>query len=356
LSRQPLISFGVIVLNGEPFTKYCLRSLYPFAHEIIVVEGAVSGAASFASSDGHSTDGTLQALNEFKVAEDPAGKVKLVIRDGFWTEKDEMSQAYARLATGNYLWQVDIDEFYKPHDMERIVAFLQEDPSISAVSFKQIQFWGGFSFYVDSWYLKTGGEQFHRLFRWGDNYTYKTHRPPTVITPAGIDNRSLNWLGACEMERRGIFVYHYSLVFPRQVAEKCRYYADAHWSRRSKAPKWADEAYTSIRRPFRVHNVYHYPGWLERFFGEHPCEIEALRTGIQTGKVEIAMRPTNDIETLLDAWWYKVGRTILRHTSGLGWLIRAWLVGKKILIGLVDNVLSVLRLAHRKTGQLFIHK
>ena len=33
------ITFGIIVLNGEPFTKYCLRQLYPFAYEIIVVEG-----------------------------------------------------------------------------------------------------------------------------------------------------------------------------------------------------------------------------------------------------------------------------------------------------------------------------
>ena len=34
--------------------------------------------------------------------------------DGFWPgEKLEQSQAYAKRATGNYLWQVDIDEFYK---------------------------------------------------------------------------------------------------------------------------------------------------------------------------------------------------------------------------------------------------
>ena len=35
----PRVTFGIIVLNGEPFTRYCLRSLYPFAHQIIVVEG-----------------------------------------------------------------------------------------------------------------------------------------------------------------------------------------------------------------------------------------------------------------------------------------------------------------------------
>ena len=39
VSALPRISFGIIVFNGEPFTRYCLRALYPFAHEIIVVEG-----------------------------------------------------------------------------------------------------------------------------------------------------------------------------------------------------------------------------------------------------------------------------------------------------------------------------
>ena len=33
--------------------------------------------------------------------------------NGFWPgEKDEQSRAYAKRATGDYLWQVDIDEFY----------------------------------------------------------------------------------------------------------------------------------------------------------------------------------------------------------------------------------------------------
>ena len=36
----PRVSFGIIVLNGEPFTRYALRALYPFAHQIIVAEGA----------------------------------------------------------------------------------------------------------------------------------------------------------------------------------------------------------------------------------------------------------------------------------------------------------------------------
>ena len=38
MTEIPRVTFGIIVLNGEPFTRYCLRALYPFAYEIIVVD------------------------------------------------------------------------------------------------------------------------------------------------------------------------------------------------------------------------------------------------------------------------------------------------------------------------------
>ena len=37
---EPRITFGIIVLNGEPFIRYCLRQLYPHAHEITRAVGA----------------------------------------------------------------------------------------------------------------------------------------------------------------------------------------------------------------------------------------------------------------------------------------------------------------------------
>ena len=72
------ITFGIIVLNGEPFTRYNLRALYPFAHEIIVAEGASSKAACVATPEGHSTDGTLEILRQFKEKGDPDNKLTIV--------------------------------------------------------------------------------------------------------------------------------------------------------------------------------------------------------------------------------------------------------------------------------------
>lgn len=312
MSNLPRVTFGVIVLNGEPFTRYCLRSLYPFAHQIIVVEGAASAAASLATPDGHSTDGTLEALDSFKAEEDPEGKLQIVIKDGLWSEKDEQSQAYAERATGDYLWQVDIDEFYKPEDMRAVLHMLRGDPQITVVSFKQISFWGGFDYIVDGWYLRRGAEIYHRLFRWGPGYQYVTHRPPTIQDPQGRDLRQLKWVDGHVLAQHGIFLYHYSLLFPKQVVEKCEYYGSATWARRGKARLWANEIFMELRNPYRVHNVYDYPGWLERFSGEHPSEIKALRADIEAGRISIETRRTDDIDRLLLSPRYRTGRFLLK--------------------------------------------
>ena len=222
MSRLPRITFGIIVLNGQPFIPYTLRALYPYAHEIIVVEGAAPGAANIASADGHSLDGTLESLRAFKAAEDPDGKLIIVTRDGFWTEKDEMSQAYAGRATGDYLWQVDVDEFYQPQDMQAICDLLVEQPSITAVSFESVFFWAAPEYRVDSWYLRRGEAEFHRLFKWGAGYRYLTHRPPTVADAQGRDLREGHWIRAKDLLARGIHLYHYSLAAAQASARKMR--------------------------------------------------------------------------------------------------------------------------------------
>ena len=183
-ATSPKISFGIIVLNGEPFTRYCLRSIYPFAYEIIVVEGGHEDAKSVCTPDGHSTDTTLQTLFEFKEQEDPENKLTIITRNGFWPKRDELgrnrtpqSRAYAERATGHYLWQIDIDEFYKESDMLHIIRMLKDNPSITAVTFPTYTFWGDIRYVCDSWALRRGAKYYHRLFKWGRNYKYLTHEP-----------------------------------------------------------------------------------------------------------------------------------------------------------------------------------
>lgn len=333
---KPRITFGIIVLNGEPFTRYTLRSLYPFAHEIIVVEGATLTAADIATPDGHSTDGTLKALYRFKAEEDPENKVQIVTRNGFWGEKDEQSQAYAERATGDYLWQVDIDEFYKSEDMRTLLEMLRDDPEITSVSFKMITFWGGFDYITDGWYLRQGAEIYHRLFKWGAGYRYATHRPPTVHNPQGQDLRQIKWVNGHELYKRGVQLYHYSVLFPKQVSDKAKYYAAGPWGEYSDGiVRWASENFfTTIQRPFQVHNVHMYPSWIRRFRGQHPEQIQRMRQDIETGQLDVVCRDNQDLEVLLSLPSYRVGRWLLERRS----LMSAHGFFRQRLLGLAARV------------------
>jgi hypothetical protein len=313
----PRVTFGIIVFNGEPFIRYNLRALYPFAHEIIVVEGACEASSSFATKDGHSMDGTLETLHRFQAEEDKEKKVQIVVRDGFWEEKDQQSRAYAERATGDYIWQIDIDEFYEPEGMSKIFEMIRKDPSISGCSIKQITFWGGFDYLTDGFYLRSGADKYRRLFRWGPGYSFITHRPPTIYDEQKRDLTTLNWLEAEKLLENGIILYHYSLLFPKQVIEKSEYYSQAQWAERPLADKWAQDVYMNLRNPYRVHNVYEYVSWLERFQGKHPPQIQALMKDIQAGTHEIRLRKTDDIDKLLRSPFYKIGRSFLKQCEQL---------------------------------------
>ena len=331
VSQLPRISFGIIVLNGEPFTRYTLRALYPYAHEIIVVEGAAPGAANIASADGHSLDGTLDSLRAFKADEDPQDKLIIVTRDGFWSEKDEMSQAYAQRATGDYLWQVDVDEFYQPRDIEAVCKLLSKQPSITAVSFESVFFWAAPQYRVDSWYLLRGEAEFHRLFKWGEGYRYVTHRPPTVVDAQGQDLRRQRWVRAKDLLARGIYLYHYSLLLPKQVREKCEYYSRAEWAQRQHIKAWADEAYFALRRHYHAHNVYEYPGCLYRFGGAHPPQVAQMWRDLNDPQSAFELRPSADIEALLNSPRYLIGRFLVMAANRPAlWLRRSYIRLRRI--------------------------
>lgn len=309
------ITFGIIVLNGEPFTRYNLAALYPFAHQIIVVEGAAPSAKEFATPDGHSNDGTREIIRRFQQENDPENKVILVTAedeghaDGFWTEKDEMSQAYAKRATGNYLWQVDMDEFYRPADMQRVIELLEHRPEVQAVTFQVRTFWGSLHSRTDGVFLRRDAQNFHRLFAWRPGYRYATHRPPTVVNAEGRDLRTQTALTGADMARLGIFMYHYSFVFPFQVEFKLAYYGNMDKNQniplQSQRQAWHDNFWT-LKHPFYIDDtsILGEPSWLARFREPHPDAIDRLWSDIDSGRVSVERRRTDDIDRLLNSPWY----------------------------------------------------
>ncbi len=317
------ITFGMIVLNGEPFVEYNLRALYPYAHEIIVIEGAAPAARSVASETGHSLDETLATLRRFKETEDPDGKLTIVTAedenhpDGFWSEKDEMSAAYAKRATGNYLWQVDSDEFYLPEAMEAVIEMLVGDPGITAVSFPARTFWGGLDYEVRGYFLDA--LPWHRLFKWGLGYRYVSHRPPTVVDDRARDLRSVRRVHPAEMKRRDVYLLHYEILFPKQVIEKCKYYSSVEWtSELRRANDWAAECYLKLGKPFRVHMMYNHISWLGRYRWTHPPEVVKMVASVAAGRhPKVGLRPTADIDELLATRKYRITRLLLESLSSI---------------------------------------
>ncbi len=318
---RPRLTFGLIVLNGEPFTRYCLRSVYPFAHEIIVVEGASQFARDIATADGHSIDGTLDVLHRFKEEEDPEGKIQIVTRHGFWSEKDEQDHAYVERATGDYIWALSVDEFYHPRDMEYISGMLASDREISAVSFRQIVFWGGFGYVTDGWYLRRGANVCTRVFRWGKGYTHAAHRPLTFVDDMGINVAQKKCVRGRELARRGIFLYHYSQLFPQQVMRKSIYYDACPMIVRKKWREWGKENFLGLKNPYRVHDFYGAPSWLSRFNGEHPPAVRQLIDDLSRGVVNAELRSNSDVEKVLSSWRYRAGSRILK---GLSHIVRCF--------------------------------
>jgi len=325
------VTFGILALNSQPFLEYNLRALYPFAHQIIVVEGAVRAAKSLARPDGHSVDGTLEMLGEFKRAQDPHGRLVIVsavdegYSDGFWPEKDEMSQAYATRATGDWLWQVDSDEFYLEDDLAAMMQLLDDHPEVSGYSFPYIEFFGSFDAYITGVWHKYIHPRFYRLFKWGDGYSYVVHRPPTVVNNQSQTLHTLNWKADPTIAGKPIYLRHYSYVFPRQAQQKVAYYSNVDWSEAFRKNKqWYERQYLQLKNPLQLGELGGLQ-WLEPYRAQQPKAILQLQEDMRSGKVIEPARPAQDIVRLLASPFYRLQTMLARVFLWLYWPLRvAW--------------------------------
>ena len=212
------ITFGIIVLNGDFVLEEALKSIYPYAHQILIAEGPVQ----YWTNKGviTSTDNTNKILNNFP---DPDKKITVV--HGQYSEKDDQANAYmAHLKEDtDYIWNLDSDEIFLPTDIEKIIHILETE-KYTSVGFKSLTFYGGFDRYL------TGFEEnaeFIRIRKVYPKSFWRTHRPPTiqhVWHGEKLPEKHLNF-NICSSVY-GIRMYHYSYVFPRQVHTKLQYYKE----------------------------------------------------------------------------------------------------------------------------------
>jgi hypothetical protein len=135
--------------------------------------------------------------------------------------------------------------------MIRILDMLIDDPSITAISFKQKSFWGDINYISDAIYLRRNVGGWHRIFKWNTNYKYLTHEPPTIIDESGIELRTKHWIKGEMMAKKDIFMYHYSLLFPWQVEQKVKIYQDEKPEKFSESIIWGEKNFLKLGNPFR---------------------------------------------------------------------------------------------------------
>lgn len=218
---SPKFSFFTIVFNGDDFIRESLRSVYAFAHEIFIIEGAVRECWEIANPDGSSTDATTDIIRSFP---DPQGKIRVF--QGKWENKEQMTNVPLPHVTGDYVWQLDSDEAYKEEDLPRLARLIQDSPDVSCVYFKTIDFFQGFDRIMVGKNDHKRSSHLDRIWRFKKGSRFIGHRPPDLYCPG--ENKFMGqgkrldgeWLAATH----GIYLYHYSYVTDKQVRDKMVFY------------------------------------------------------------------------------------------------------------------------------------
>ena len=102
-----------------------------------------------------------------------------------------------------------------------------------------------------------------------------------VYEENGIDLRDKKYLNGNLLYRKhGIYLSHYAFLFPSQVIDKAKYYAN--YSNRVDSLKWAENNYLMLKDPFRVHIVYESPSWLKKCCVKHNEHVINMYNNINT--------------------------------------------------------------------------
>lgn len=209
-------SFLVIAFNADDFLYESLKSVYDFAHEIFIVEGAVREAWPIANADGSSTDRTNEILINFP---DPAKKLTII--HGKWRNKEQMTNIPLKYVTGDYIWRLDADEVYKKNDLVKISSLLKNKPEITHVTIRAIDLFHGFNRIA----VRRDGQgeyQADRIWKFKPGCYFKGHRPPDLFCPSlnKFMGKGPTITGEILEKKYGITYYHYSYITDKQVKDK----------------------------------------------------------------------------------------------------------------------------------------
>jgi len=242
------IEFFTIVYNGQPWIRgqaKFLRQLEGVDWRWHVVEGlaehvkdtawckeAGGRISDFESRNSNlSTDGTREFLDGLK--KEFGDKISIYRPPGAepWPGKKAMIDCFLpQLEDGCLLWQLDVDEFWKPDQVRQIVAEFEKRPELTAGWFDCDYFFGW-----DRCSSRPGVFGNFREFEWLRVWRYQkgdswgSHEPPRLIRNSKIGSRKedvgrINPMRQDETRARGWKFQHYALTDRAQMEFKEIYY------------------------------------------------------------------------------------------------------------------------------------
>ena len=273
------------VCNGEYFLRECLECVYPYAHKIIIAEGATAKwGNTHRWKTPRSQDNTINIIKQFP---DPNNKVVLIQNDSFYKNETQQSNLTLKAMPGDtdYIWVLDADELYTGAGIKHVIKRLR-NKNFTYVEFNMYNFFKNIhTIAYDSgkgWGYNT---PIPRIFKYYKGSLFQSGRgekiPPTILDNKGRNVKKIRPLFAGDNKT---FMYHYSYVLDKQVREKIYYYSKLFKRRdlllwyKNVWKRWDDN-----RKLVEVKHSVHPTvrgGKTKRFTGEHPGPIK-IRYGIE---------------------------------------------------------------------------
>lgn len=219
----------ILALNEEFWLRLQLDHIYDFFDEILIIEGTERKSGGhgvpneFVSKDGLSVDRTKVVIESF---DDKDNKIKH-IRHGFCNDKVELCNIAYEQSTGDYVWEIDADEFYPLGMMNSIKNYLINNTDVNQINFRML-FFLDFENCIHGRQGERWGDNIDicRIFRKETGNKFISHRPPVIKynTPGRIIMRD-------ESLKNSWVMYHYGYVFDWQVERKAKFYPDGYMYR-----------------------------------------------------------------------------------------------------------------------------